>query len=148
MTLSKIQSVLFSVAFLAGAPGYGQTVAYQSIGEFGEPVFSDIQDPSAELIELPVSDAVSLSSDELISQMLSVAESLEQARLTRQAQRQALRNERPPFLPEVPAQGPASQTDHFPLFFPYPHHPRGGHHPEPPVEPAPQTKTFRFEPDL
>jgi len=131
-----------------GTPIIAETIAYQSIGEFGETVFSDIENPSSETIELPQSDAAGLSSDELISQMLTVAQSLEQARLTREAQRAALRRSRQAQAPIAQQRTAPPEVDHYPLFYPRPHRPGHGHHPKPPVESTPPVKTFRFKPDL
>jgi|GEM_PF-3460631 len=132
----------------AGKPVIAETLAYQSVGEFGEVVFSDIEHPSSETIVLPHSDAAGLSSDELISQMLSVAQTLEQARLTRETQREALRRSRQARAPITPQQVTTPDVERYPLFYPLPHRPGHGHHPKPPIEPTPPVKTFRFEPDL
>jgi hypothetical protein len=137
-----------SLLALAGTPVAAETLAYQSVGEFGEVVFSDIEQPSSETIVLPESEAAGLSSDELISQMLSVAQSLEQARLTRETQREALRRSRQAQAPITQQQAATPEIDRYPLFYPIPHRPGHGHHPKPPIKPTPRVKTFRFEPDL
>ncbi len=141
-------AVITGLLVLAGTPVTAETLAYQSVGEFGETVFSDIEHPSSETIELPQSEAAGLSSDELISQMLTVAQSLEQARLTREAQRAALRRSRQAQAPIAQQRAAPPEVDHYPLFYPRPHRPGHGHHPKPPVEPTPPVKTFRFKPDL
>lgn len=132
---------------LVSTTGFAETLAYRSVGEFGEANFSDIYNSTAETIVLPQSSQPPLSSNELITQMLTVAEELERARLARQAQRAADRID----LPRAPAQSEQDvvtlRDDHrYPIFFPRPPH----HHPRPPHKPDPQppTKIFRFEPDL
>ena len=133
---------------LVSASVFAETLAYRSIGEFGEANFSDIHNATAETIVLPQSSQPSLSSDELITQMLTVAEELERARLAREAQRAANRIEAPR-APAQPEQDLVNlRDDRYPIFFPHrPHHPL---HPRPPHKPDPQPpgKTFRFEPDL
>ena len=127
---------------------FAEILAYRSIGEFGEANFSDIHNSTAQTIVLPQSSQPPLSSDELITQMLTVAEELVRARLAREAQRAANRID----LPRVPAQPEQDivnlRDDRYPVFFP--HRPNHPHHPRPPHKPDPQppTKTFRFEPDL
>ena len=122
-----------------------ETLAYRSIGEFGEANFSDIHNATAETIVLPQSSQRPLTSDELITQMLTVAEGLERARLAREAQRAANRID----VPRAPAQPEqdmvTSRDDRYPIFFPHrPHHPHPPHKPDP----QPPSKTFRFKPNL
>ena len=124
---------------------FAETLAYRSIGEFGEANFSDIHNSTAETIVLPQSSRPPLSSNELITQMLTVAEDLERARLARQAQRAANRINQSRANMQPQQDVVASREDRYPIFFPNP-----PHHPRPPYKPDPQppTKTFRFEPDL
>lgn len=146
---SPLARVIFAgLLTVVSWPVAAETLAYQSIGEFGETVFSDIEHPSSETIVLHQSKAESLSSDELIYQMLSVAQSLEQARLTREAQREALARSQQANAPVAQQQPAQPAVERYPLFYPQPRRPGRGHKTDAPVEPTPPAKTFRFKPDL
>ncbi len=138
--------MLWAVSLLlASTSVFSENLAYRSVGEFGEANFSDIHNATAETIVLPQSSQRPLTSDELITQMLTVAEELERARLAREAQRAANRidAQRAPAQPELDTVN--LRDDRYPIFFPHrPHHPRPPHKPDP----QPPSKTFRFEPDL
>jgi hypothetical protein len=145
MHAALVHSLAAVLLMLVGTSVFAETLAYRSIGEFGEANFSDIHNATAQTIVLPQSSQPPLSSDELITQMLTVAEELERARLAREAQRAANRIEVPRTATQPEQDVVTLHDDRYPIFFPHqPHHPSPPHRPDP----QPPTKTFRFEPNL
>ena len=136
--------ILVVVATATSPLTYGETYAYLSEGETGEPVFSDVPSEAAQRITLPEYNQPALSSAEQIEQMLRVADELAIAREAREAARAERRE-----AFSAPQQITPVYVEERRGYYGYPYFP----YPHPPIDPTPEpepepTKSFRFVPDL
>lgn len=140
----KFSAICSLLLCIGPSPGYGETYAYLSEGETGEPVFSDIPSESAQRIPLAEYNQPSVSSAEQIEQMLRVADELAIAREAREAQRADRRAAAAERLPPETIYIEERDYSYGYPYFPYPYPPV---HPDP-APPERPTQSFRFEPKL
>lgn len=147
----------------AGAKEPPDDAVYVTRGEHGEVVFTDVDVPGAERVNVAPPAPPGNAAAELerrIEQMLTVAQALEQSRLAReQARAEAREAAARQSAAPLRADPPVIYQDHYagyPYLFRHPHHrfphrrrfPRGPDNGGDDDEPAPEiVKKFPYEPD-
>ena len=91
--MMQTRTFTLTCALLISVPAAAETYAYRSIGAQGEVSFSDIPSDTATSIELEESASPGPSSAQQVQLMLTVAKELAEARIAREAARQAKREQ-------------------------------------------------------